>query len=88
MKIYPGMRILLVSLKKIAYGIGAFKRCGPFGPISETLKYAYNAIVQSHFDYCDVVWGNYKATLASKFKKLQNRADKILTFCSYEGGPL
>ena len=69
--------------KKIASGIGAIKRCRPFVPI-ETLKYAYNAIVQLHFDYCDVVWGNCNATLATKLQKLQNRAARILTFSSYD----
>ena len=60
----------IVSIsKKIASGIGAIKRCRPFVPI-ETLKYAYNAIVQPHFDYCDVVWGNCNATLATKLQKL------------------
>ena len=37
-------RIASIS-KKIASGIGTIKRCRPFVPI-ETLKYAYNAIVQ------------------------------------------
>ena len=40
--------------KKIASAIGAIKCCRPFVP-TETLKYACNAIVQPHFDYCDVV---------------------------------
>ena len=41
--------------KKIASGINALKRCRPFVPF-ETLIYAFNSIVQPHFDYCDVVW--------------------------------
>ena len=77
------MRILLVYRKKIASGIGAIKDYRPFVPI-ETLKYAYNAIVQPHFDYCDVVWGNWNATLATKLQKLQNRVARILTFSSYD----
>ena len=40
--------------KKIASGIGAIKRCRPFAP-TEALVCAYNAIVQPHFDYCDIV---------------------------------
>ena len=70
-------------LKKIASGIGAIKRCSPFVPI-ETLKYAYNATIQPRFDYCDVVWGNCNATLATELQKLQNRAARILTFSSYD----
>ena len=76
------MHIASIS-KKIASGIGAIKRCRPFVPI-ETLKYAFNAIVQPHFDYYDVVWGNCNATLATKLQKLQNRAARILTFSSYD----
>lgn len=69
--------------KKIASGIGAIKRCRPFVPI-KTLRYAFNAIVQPHFDYCDVVWGNCNITLATKLQKLQNRAARILTFSSFD----
>ena len=68
--------------RKIASGIGAIKRCRPFVP-TETLKRAYNAIVQPHFNYCDVVWGNCNATLATIHQKLQNRVARILTFSSY-----
>ena len=60
--------------KNIASGIGAIKCCRrPFVP-TETLKHAYDMIVQPHFDYCDVVWGNCNAAHASKLQKLQNRA--------------
>ena len=48
--------------KKIASGIGAIKRCRPFAP-TEALVCAYNAIVQPHFDYCDIVWGNCGETM-------------------------
>ena len=42
--------MLVYSASKIASGIDTFKRCRYFVPI-ETLKYAYNAIVQPHFDF-------------------------------------
>ena len=75
--------------KKIVSGIGAIKHCRPFAPI-ETLKCAYNAIVQPHFDYCDIVRGNCSKTKATKLQKLQNRAAMILNFSDYdaEGKPL
>ncbi|XP_048587749.1 uncharacterized protein LOC125570289 [Nematostella vectensis] len=69
--------------KKIASGIGAIKRCRPFVPL-ETLRYAFNAIVQPRFDYCGVIWGNCNSTLATKLQKLQNRAARILTFSSFD----
>ena len=55
--------------KKIASAIGAIKRVKPFVPQS-TLLNIYNSLVQSHFDYCSLVWGNCGKTLSNK---LQNR---------------
>jgi hypothetical protein len=64
--------------KKIASGIGVLKRSRPFVPF-ETLLCIYNALVQPHFDYCSVVWGNCNKTLSTKLQKLQNLAARILT---------
>ena len=44
----------------------------------------YNALVQLHFDYCSVVWGNWNKSLSIKLQKLQNRAARILTSSSYD----
>ena len=49
--------------KKIASGIGAIKRIRPFVS-PEILHYIYNALVQPHFDYCSIVWGNCGKTLS------------------------
>ena len=46
--------------KQVAFGIGAIKRIRSFVPPS-TLHYIYNALIQSHFDYCNLVWGNCAA---------------------------
>ena len=48
--------------------------------LQQILHYIYNALVQSHFDYCSIVWGNCGKTLSEKLPKLQNRAARILTF--------
>ena len=69
--------------KKVASGIGAIKRIRPFVPPS-TLHYIYNALIQSHFDYCNLVWGNCGETLFDRLQKLQKRAARILTFSSYD----
>ena len=69
--------------KKVASGIGAIKRFRPFGPPS-TLHYIYNALIQSHFNYCNLVWGNCGKTLFDRLQKLQNRAARVLTFSSYD----
>ena len=69
--------------KKIASGIGILKRSRSFVPF-KTLLCIYNSLVQPHFDYCSVVWGNCNKTLASKLQKLQNRAARVLTSSSYD----
>ena len=43
--------------QKNASGIGILKRSRSFVPF-ETLLCIHNALVQPHFDYCNVVWGN------------------------------
>ena len=64
--------------KKIASGIGrSFV-------LRKTLQFIFNSIIQPHFEYCSVVWGNCSKTLADKFKKLQNCAARVLTFSSYD----
>ena len=58
MKIYGGKHIYKLS-KKIASGIEATKRIRPFIP-PPTLHCLYNAFIQSHYDYCNLVWGNWQ----------------------------
>jgi len=70
------------SSKKIASSI-ALKRIRSFVP-RKTLQFIFNSLIQPHFDYCNVVWGNCNKTLADKLQKLQNRAARILTFSSYD----
>ena len=42
--------------KKIASGIGAIKTIRDFVP-TPTVHCIYNALIQSQFDYCNIVWG-------------------------------
>ena len=41
-------------------------------------------LVQSHYDYCSVVWGNCGKTLRDKLQRLQNRAARVLTNSNYD----
>ena len=70
--------------KKISSGIGSIKRISHCVPPA-TLQNIYHGLVQSHFDYCSVVWGNCTKTLSDKLQKLQNRAVRVLTHPSYDG---
>ena len=45
--------------KKIPSDIAAIKRVRQFVPPA-TLHLIYKALIQPHFDYCNVVWGNCK----------------------------
>ena len=69
--------------KKIASGISAIKRIRYFLPF-EILLNVYNSLVQPHFDYCNVVWGNCSKNLSSKLQRLQNRAARVITFSNYD----
>ena len=41
-------------------------------------------LIQSQFDYSDIVWGNCGKTLFDRLQKLQNRAARVLTFFRYD----
>ena len=43
----------------------------------------FNATVKSHFDYCDIIWGNYSKVSFEKVFRLPNRAVRILTGVVY-----
>ena len=71
------------SSKKIASGIGAIKTIRDFVP-SPTLHCIYNALIQSQFGYCNIVWGNCGKTLFDGLQKPQNRVARVLTFSRYD----
>ena len=48
-----------------------------------TLHSICRGIVQSHFDYCNVVWDSCNKTLSDKLQRLQNRAARVLSYSSY-----
>ena len=53
----------------------------PYG----TLHSIYQALVQPHFNYCNIiVWGNCGVTLQDKLQKLQRRAARVLTYSNYD----
>ena len=49
-----------------------------------TLHCIYNALIQSQFDYRNIVWCNCGKTLFDRLQKLQNRAARVLTFTRYD----
>ena len=69
--------------KKISSDIGSIKRISHCVPPA-TLHIIYHRLVQLHFDYCSVVWGNCVKTLSDKLQRLQNRAVRVLTHTCYD----
>ena len=63
--------------KKALSGMHVIRKVKNIIPQS-TRNLLYNTIVSSHFDYCDVVWGNCGVTLQEKLQKLQNRSARII----------
>ena len=69
--------------KKIASGLGAIKRIRHLIPFNILIN-VYDSQVQSHFNYCSVVWGNSGSGLSEKLQKLQNPAARILMCANYD----
>ena len=67
----------------VRFGIGAIKRIRHLVP-QATLQLIYQALIQPHFDYCNIVWANCGITLRNKVQKLQNGAARVLTYSSYD----
>ncbi len=69
--------------KKVSKGIGMLRRAKQYVS-TKTLEKLYHALVQPHFDYCSMVWGNCAEYLKGKLQKLQNRAARVITGDTYE----
>ena len=66
--------------KKIASGIGAIKRINYCLPPT-ALHDVYYGLVQSHLNYCSVVWGSCGSV---KLQRLQNRAAQVFKNSNYD----
>ena len=69
--------------KMIASALGAIKRIRHHIPFNMLIN-VYDSLVQPHFNYCSVVWGNCGSGLSEKLQKLQNRAARILMCANYD----
>ena len=63
--------------KTISRNIGIIKRMRSILP-HELLTTLYMTLVEPHFRYCDIVWGQYNETLKDKLQTLQNRAARVI----------
>ena len=62
--------------------------CGIFAKLRYTtnlslLKSVYHALVASHLQYCNLVWGNADNSILDPLVKIQNRIIRILSFAPF-----
>ena len=79
MKIYGGKHTSINYLKRLSPGQEQLKELEIFFQRLLSIVYT-NALIQSQFDYCNIVWGNSGKTLFDRLQKLPNRAARVLTF--------
>ena len=65
-------------IKKANCGISVLRSARSYLPL-EVLQTLYRALIECHFRYGDIVWGNCGETLLNKLQKIQNRAARIIT---------
>ena len=63
--------------RTISSAIGALRRIRPLISQSTAVQ-IYNALIQSHFDYCAPVWDVLSSYPCEKLKKLQTRAARVI----------
>ncbi len=65
-------------IPKLSSKIGILRSLRNIVPI-ETLKLLYNAIVQPHFDYLDIVYDSISTTNMARLQNLKTRASRLIT---------
>ncbi len=66
------------------------KLCGMFAKLRhccgiELLKTIYHALVESHLQYCNIIWGNANETILEPLIKLQDKIIRIMCFLPNNG---
>ena len=64
------------------------KVCGIFAKLRhcvglDILKMVYHALVSSHIQYCNLIWGNADENTLKPLQSLQNKVIKIMTFAPF-----
>ena len=70
-------------IKKASCGISVLRSARSYLPL-EVLQTLYRSLIECHFRYGDIVWGNCCETLLNKLQKIQNRAARIITGSDYD----
>ena len=70
-------------LKKVSSGLSILKMSKNYFP-QETLKIIYNSLIETHFHYGNIIWGNCGETFLTRLQKLQNQTAQIITGSDYD----
>ena len=68
---------------KVKRGIGVIKKTSKYLDKSSLLM-LYRTLVETHFRYCNIIWGQCNETLKDKLQVLQNKVARIITKVKYE----
>ena len=68
----------IITLTKIACGVGILKRTGSFTPKQSSLT-LYQSMIDPYFSYCNTVWGQCNETLLDRLLSLQNKEARSIT---------
>ena len=70
-------------IKKANCGISVLRSARPYLAL-EVLQTLYRSLIECHYRYGDIVWGNCGETLLNKLQKVQNRAARVITGSDYD----
>ena len=70
-------------LKKVSSGLSILKMSKNYLP-QRTLRILYNFLIETHFRYGNIIWGNCGETFLTRLQKLQKRAARIITGSDYD----
>ena len=70
-------------LKDVSSGLSILKLSKNYLP-QGTLKILCNSLIETHFRYGNIIWGNCGETFLTRLQKLQNRAARIITGSDYD----
>ena len=67
------------------------KMCGVFSKLrhcckKDLLRVIYFALVKSHLQYCNIIWGNAKENILKPLIKLQEKILRIMCFVPFDHG--
>ena len=79
---YAGNHMLITSVTKFLKCVVFFSKLR-YATNFHLLKGVYFALVASHLQYCNLVWGNAAQSILDPLEKMHNRIIRILSFAPF-----